>query len=153
MGWLWALWIGLALTCAVVPGSAEDTKFTVIDARCRQELIAACYKQNVSVDKGPCALALKTSGAEAALPCSEQNYPDAGGTLARCAAWFEVEKYGACVRTIDLPSVASGSSVLKEVSETNRVLRSDMRTLLNQLCRSSSPTPEKCDDTIKPVAP
>jgi hypothetical protein len=86
------------------------------------------------------------------LACSKRSYAE-GGILTRCSQYFEVERYDSCVRTVSLPSVGSGSSLLKELAATNKALRSDMRILLNQLCRSGSPAPERCDDVIPPVAP
>ncbi|AOG03428.1 hypothetical protein BSY19_4926 (plasmid) [Bosea sp. RAC05] len=52
------------------------------------------------------------------------------------------------MRTIDLPSLANSAGVIKELAETNAILRSDMRTLLNGFCKSYSPKPETCDVTI-----
>jgi hypothetical protein len=78
-----------------------------------------------------------------------------GGTVSNfineCKAFVDEWHYASCITEIDIATIASGEAIRAEIAETNRVLREDQRTLLNQLCRAVGGQPDKCDGALAPT--
>jgi hypothetical protein len=68
-----------------------------------------------------------------------------------CKAIVDEWHYDKCVDEIDVAAFANGEAIRAEIAETNRVLREDQRTLLNQLCRAVGGQPDKCDGALAPT--
>lgn len=137
---------GCVVLAAVGPGIAQQ--ITVLDAKCRLDIVSACYQRNVGSEAAGSRQIL-TAGSS----YSQQSY--LGNWLEKCSAWFEVEQYGACLRTQDHPTQSSAAAVQQgllqvqqEISQLTKTLRSDQRAMLNQICKSLSQRPETCDVSI-----
>ncbi|BCB22211.1 hypothetical protein [Bosea sp. ANAM02] len=129
-------------------GPAAAQQITVLDAQCKSEIVSACYKRQepyrINQNQDPCGSGKLLNPDRRS--CSDQAY--VGNSMERCSAWFEVEQYGACLRTIDRPTQSTAASIQQELSQLNKTLRSDQRAMLNQICKSLSQRPETCDASI-----
>ena len=149
MGWR-AYLVSAAAGCVALAttGSGIAQQVTVLDAKCRLDIVSACYQRNTGSEVAGSRQILVSGSSY-----SQQTY--LGNWLEKCSAWFEVEQYGACLRTQDHPTQSSAaaiqqglSQVQQEISQLNKTLRSDQRAMLNQICKSLSQRPETCDASM-----
>lgn len=154
-------WVGASLEMArCFPGgllvaimgtlSSAAQQISVVDAQCRANLIAACIKdqEHANCPHGEIVRSQPSYG-DFALLCVPKSEHSIGRSFGeQCAIRADTYLAKECIRTIDLTTIASGPLITKELSETNAILRSDMRLLLNQFCKSYSPKPETCDTSI-----
>lgn len=147
-----ALCRGAALSAIVTvtlsPLPSRSQPITAVDAKCRLDLIKACYAAQLNRSDS-CTQNAKITIVGGWTPvCSNFSY--SGNLFDQCSNFADLEQVEAkgCLRSSEVPSPASIVEISKILSDTNAILRSDMRLLLNQFCKSYSPRPETCDVSI-----
>lgn len=125
---------GAALLFPATPGIAQS--FSVRDLECHARAVTACvlkaYRDScrgASIRIGNCDTM--------EIPASRDR-----AKVEACAANIELNEPELCLVKVDL------GAILSEMRETNRAIREDQRAMLNQICRSLSAQPDRCDETI-----
>lgn len=137
----------VAVAVMIAPPLVVAQQITVMDAQCKANAVSSCFRIN---QPDPCGGGSVYDGSS----CSQLRY-SYSNWLEKCSAWFEVERYGSCLRTLDHPTQSTVGAiqqglaqVQQEMSNLNKTLRSDQRAMLNQICKSFSPRPETCDASV-----
>lgn len=128
---------------------SEPTKIGVRDETCRAKLITECVTEKRQEMKATCKRTVHPTG-KFEFTCPSEYGGTVSNFINECKAIVDEWHYASCITEIDIATIASGEAIRAEIAETNRVLREDQRTLLNQLCRAVGGQPEKCDDALAP---
>lgn len=143
-----AFCVFVAASAVLTTISAQSQPINNIDAKCRLDLIKTCYAAQ-SNRSDSCTQHAKITVVGGWTPvCSNFSYT--GNIFDQCSNFVDLEQVEekGCLRSVEVPTPASIAEIGKILSDTNAILRSDMRLLLNQFCRSYSPRPESCDASI-----
>lgn len=137
MAWLTvATSISVVATSLLLAPSGRAQSFSVRDLECQAKAVTACV---LKAYREACrGAAIRIGNCETMeIPANRDR-----AKVEACATNIEINEPEQCLVKVDL------GAILSEMRETNRAIREDQRALLNQLCRSVSSHPEKCDESI-----
>ncbi|AOG03067.1 hypothetical protein [Bosea sp. RAC05] len=124
---------------------AQSGKITVVDAQCRAQKVSQCM---AALDKEKCWFGGGvTRGATEFGITPETCTGSPPNTPWRskeeiCTIRVDAQPAAECMRMMDF------DKLIATQAETNTILRSDMRLLLNGFCKTYSPKPEACDTAL-----
>lgn len=135
-----------AFAALLISAPLSAQTFSVRDLECRARSVATCA---VIAFKDKC----KASGSILcdSIPVPPTMPPD---LIASCTARVEATEPDTCLVKIDLGAILSEMrETNRAIQETNRTIRDDQRAMINQLCRSLSSQPDRCDETMPAPKP